>query len=125
MSAFCPPNDPLFDFLRVKFVLWESEDRTQDALEAELPNKIYQTKVAECSAAFLVEEGDILRNNNKNPPIMDVDIEWIQPARCKDCIWGRLEGTSQFCSLPRCVLEEKAILGTANRQTERQRWAIR
>lgn len=45
MPAFCPVRDPLFDFLRV-LILYCGNRRT-DELEAELPNTIYQTKVAE------------------------------------------------------------------------------
>ncbi|MEF2964938.1 hypothetical protein V3851_03770 [Paenibacillus sp. M1] len=47
------------------------------------------------------------RKNNKNPPVRDLaaEEEWMQPETCIGCIWGRFEGTRQFCSLPRCVLE--------------------
>ncbi|WP_229753391.1 hypothetical protein [Paenibacillus segetis] len=34
--------------------------------------------------------------------------ESIQPELCKGCIWGRWEGTKQFCSRPQCVLDERA-----------------
>lgn len=28
-----------------------------------------------------------------------------QPKKCNRCIWGRFEGTVQFCSRPKCVKE--------------------
>ncbi|OXM84595.1 hypothetical protein CF651_18990 [Paenibacillus rigui] len=27
-----------------------------------------------------------------------------QPAKCRGCIWGRWEGTKQFCSKQKCIL---------------------
>ncbi|GAA0389290.1 hypothetical protein [Paenibacillus motobuensis] len=51
-------------------------------------------------------------NNNKNPPAAPfTEIEWKQPKLCISCIWGRLEGTKQFCSLPRCVVENQGKKG--------------
>ena len=29
-----------------------------------------------------------------------------QPQACKGCLWGKWVGTSQVCSLPRCVPEQ-------------------
>ncbi|GIO87982.1 hypothetical protein J25TS5_49140 [Paenibacillus faecis] len=44
-------------------------------------------------------------SNNKNPPNHRIaaEADWAQPERCVRCVWGRLEGNRQFCSLPRCV----------------------
>ncbi|RUT46430.1 hypothetical protein EJP82_11290 [Paenibacillus anaericanus] len=53
------------------------------------------------SAAFFVG-GIHLRKKNK---LLSPTTEWIQPEFCKGCIWGRWEGTKQFCSRPRCVLD--------------------
>ncbi|WP_334075218.1 MULTISPECIES: hypothetical protein [Paenibacillus] len=41
-------------------------------------------------------------SNNKNPPLR-TDADWTRPERCVRCVWGRFEGSRQFCSLPRCV----------------------
>ncbi|WP_018753102.1 hypothetical protein [Paenibacillus sanguinis] len=49
-----------------------------------------------------------MRNKNKTPPLESLD-EWVQPLKCQGCIWGRLEGTKQFCGLPRCVLDLDAM----------------
>ncbi|MGG6314115.1 hypothetical protein [Paenibacillus macerans] len=49
-----------------------------------------------------------MRKKNKTPPMLP-ELDWVQPARCQGCIWGRLEGTKQFCSLPRCVHGEFAL----------------
>ncbi|WP_232729909.1 hypothetical protein [Paenibacillus phocaensis] len=43
-----------------------------------------------------------MRSKNKTPPY-PTEPQWVQPTRCQGCIWGRLEGTKQFCSLPRCM----------------------
>lgn len=32
-----------------------------------------------------------------------------QPAKCRGCIWGRLEGSRQFCSRIRCVKEGEKV----------------
>ncbi|MFD1176910.1 hypothetical protein ACFQ3W_11445 [Paenibacillus puldeungensis] len=48
-----------------------------------------------------------MRKKNKTPPLT-LPLDLTQPERCQGCIWGRLEGTKQFCSLPRCVVDELA-----------------
>ncbi|GGG13483.1 hypothetical protein [Paenibacillus aceti] len=55
-----------------------------------------------------------ISRNNKNPPAAPLtETEWKQPELCISCIWGRLEGTKQFCSLPRCVVEDKGMKGAS------------
>lgn len=33
----------------------------------------------------------------------DDEIVFVQPLKCKGCIWGGWTGTRQFCSKQRCV----------------------
>lgn len=39
-------------------------------------------------------------------PIED-EPEYKQPEKCKSCLWGRWEGTKQFCSKNECVKKDK------------------
>ncbi|WP_301624126.1 hypothetical protein [Paenibacillus apis] len=56
-----------------------------------------------------------VRKNNKNPPeerrFEQSEPDWSQPASCRGCVWGRFEGSSQFCSLPRCIAVRESLQG--------------
>lgn len=99
LSGVCPMLVHSLHFNHDKFVLWKSNETTTTYL-----------KTAEFLSGFSFWGGKLnlsTRKNNKNPParIPDDDVDWSQPKCCIGCIWGRFEGSRQFCSLPRCVLE--------------------
>ncbi|WP_213655764.1 hypothetical protein [Paenibacillus vini] len=99
LSGICPMLVHSLHFNHDKFVLWKSNETTTT-----------YPKTAEFLSGFSFWGGKLnlsTRKNNKNPParIPDDDVDWSQPKCCIGCIWGRFEGSRQFCSLPRCVLE--------------------
>lgn len=38
------------------------------------------------------------------------DLIYLQPTKCKSCIWGRWQETKQYCSRPICVKENDVTL---------------